>query len=541
MNSIKIIFTFVLSAYVFHVQAQEIEPEVFIKKKNTQKIELPQANRNYDKINFELQQPATKPLEYQPEEVAVDVPKLPTKVNVAMDNKRPSLPKLYGNYVKVGFGNYNTPYLEGFFNNKRSENLSYGVHLRHLSSANGPVKYSGVSENKAKAYVKYFTKTFEFNSGLSYERDRLNFYGFNQALPVERDTLKQVFNTIAFNAGIKGLNKDSKFNYDTRFSYYNFRDHYNAKEDEFLTSFYGGFRIDSEKMIRTDAVLSISNYKDSAKFNRNYFQIKPALFYDLGKYKITGGFNVAYSSDTVNTSKLHLYPRVHVDVELIENKVAAFAGLHGELEKNTFRSFASQNPFLQPDLLLLHSNKALEFYTGIHGNHNGLNFKAKLAYANYKNLFFFNNSKRDSSAFEILYDRAPSVLNLEGDVSYDVAETFRLGLNLNYYNYSMSTLEKAWHRPGFTTSFTVCYNLKQKIYINTNIYYLSGLTGKNYISNREVKLDGILDANLKIEYNISNVFSAYLEFNNILSKKYQRYLYYPVKGINVIGGISYSF
>jgi hypothetical protein len=191
---------------------------------------------------------------------------------------------------------------------------------------------------------------------------------------------------------------------------------------------------------------------------------------------------------------------------------------------------------------LFHSNKSMELYAGAKGNLAGFNYKACISYANYRNLYFFNNSLTDSSQFTVLYDpKNTTVLNLGADLSYDVAETFRIGLNTNFYNYNMGSLEKPFHRPGFTTSFLATYNLYKKIYFNMDIYYLSGLTGKNFISGEVVDLKGIFDMNLKADYKFSNVFSAFLEVNNILSKKYQRFLYYPVKGINVLGGISYSF
>lgn len=542
MNKFVFFITLIFTLSIFNfVKAQEIAPEVFRTIKDA-KIVIPPASRNFEKINFDYMQLPAAPQEYKTEDVAINVPELTTKIRVVTITP-PPLPKLYGNYVKGGFGNYTTPYLEAFLNNKRSENLSYGLHLKHFSSKNGPVKFSGFSENKANAYLKYFTKKFQFNSSLHYDRDRFNYYGFNQALPVENDTLKRVFNTFALKAGIKNLNQDSKLSYDTRFAYYNFRDNFKAREDEYLGSFAGGYKLDDDKLIRVDADLSISKYKDSSETNRGFFQIKPALVYTFGKYKFTGGFNAAYTTDTVNTAKFHLYPRFNVDIELFENTLIAFGGIEGEMQKNTLRSFTRENPFLQPDVFLLHSNKSLEVYAGVKGNYSGVNYKARMGYSNYKNLYFFNNSPTDSSKFSILYDRNTTVLNLGGNLSYEVAETFRVGLNLDYFNYNTGSLEveKPWHRPNFVSSLSASYNLYKKIYINTDIYYISGLTGKNYISGKEVKLDGIVDLNLKVDYKFSSAFSAFLELNNILSKKYQRYLYYPVKGINVIGGIAYSF
>jgi hypothetical protein len=215
------------------------------------------------------------------------------------------------------------------------------------------------------------------------------------------------------------------------------------------------------------------------------------------------------------------------------------------------RSFTYQNPYLQSNVPLAHTNKAFEIYAGVKGSSNGWNYRVKADFSDYRFFYMFNNSFTDSSKFTVLYNLTTAVVNLGGALSYEVTETFRFGVNLDYYNYTSSSFDKnkytnstsnkSYHRPNFVGTLSGTYNLYKKIFFNADIYYLSGLTGKNFISDKEVKLNSIVDANLKVNYKFSNVFSAFLELNNILSQKYQRYLYYPVKGINVIGGIAYSF
>ncbi|MBX9853675.1 MAG: hypothetical protein K2X86_18175 [Cytophagaceae bacterium] len=534
----KLICTLIVFTCSLSVFAQ-IDDNTFIHVTN-KKIDLPEGNRNFEKITEQPSEMPGKPQEYQTEDVELAVPKLTTKIDIVRI-KPPTLAKLYGNYVKAGFGNYTTPYLEAFLNNKRSENLAYGLHVKHFSSQNGPVKFSGLSQNGIDAYVRYFSKKNEIYSIISYNRERYNFYGFDHSITAEDDTLKQLFNTIAFHGGVKSLPSDSKLNYNFSFSYFNFSDHFKAKEDEYLPKLSLGYKIDSEKSIITDAVVSVSNKQDSLSLGRIYFQMRPAFVYTKDIFKITGGINLAYTNDTL-ISGVHLYPRIKGEFTAVENVLTFYAGMDGGLEKNTLRSFIAQTPYLQPNVPVYHSNKPVELFAGLRGNLTGLDYKAELNHMTYKNLFFFNNSVQDSSRFTALYDFGnTTVLNLKTELAYEVSDRFRTGLNLNYFKYNTGALEKPWHRPNFTASLIGTYNLHKKIYIETDIYYISGLMGKNYISGKEYKLDNIFDLNLKVDYRFSNVFSAFLEVNNILSQKYQRYLYYPVKGINVIGGITYSF
>jgi hypothetical protein len=544
MNNLKLILIFIgilLSCFSNVYGQGNVDSEVIIVTSESKKIELPQANRNFEKVRIEEPKQNTVPQTYITENVMLNLPRLETKIKIN-SIKPPGQGMLYGNYVKAGFGNYTTPYLEGFFNSKRSDNLLYGAHVKHFSSANGPVANSGFSDNKADVYGRYFGDKFTLKGNLNYSRNRYNFYGYNKEQPINKDSLKQVFNIFSVLAGIENQKKNSKLNYDFNFGYYHFMDHYKARESEFLVTGASRFKISDDKFITTTSMASVSSRTDSATIGRKFYQVKPAFNIIIDKLTPRTGINVAYTDDPGN--KFHVYPSVNADYVVMPNRITAFAGIDGEMQKNVLRTFINQNPYLKSNVELLHTNKTFELYAGTKGNIAGkLNYKARAAYLTYKNLYFFNNSVADTSKFDILYAKGPSaVVNLTGELSYELTQRFRISTVSNYYKYSISpdTL-KPWHRPNFTSSVIATYNLRDKIFFNLDFYYISGLSGKNYKTNHEIKLNDIVDLNFKVDYRVSKAFSTFLEFNNILGKKYQRYLYYPVKSINILAGLTYSF
>lgn len=511
------------------------------------KIDLPQANRNFEKINNVQPLQPHKPLEYKTQEIELLLPRMDTKVKV-VTTKVPDLAKLYGNYVKIGFGNYTTPYLEAFANNKRSEKYSYGMHLKHFSSKNGPVDNSGFSENQFDVYGNYFGKRTVLRANAGYLRNRYNFYGYDQRRePVaEGDSLKQVFHTLFATVGIENKNKQDKINYNTDLNYYHFSTFTGAREQEVFWNLKSDYWLASDKTILVNAGLSYSNRSDSSAISRILFSIKPALQYKVNdQFNVIGGFNIAYANDTISGyPKFHLYPRINAEYKLVEHKVIAFAGLDGDMQKNTLRTLSRENPYLGADVALFHTNKTFDLYGGIKGGlKGGLSYKIKVGTANYKYLYFFNNNNPDTSRFTVLYNKnTVNLLSLSGELGYEMNNRLRLGLTAGYFKYTMNdTITSAWHRPDFTGSVLATYNLSQKIYFNADFYYIGGLKGRNYVSGQEVTLKGITDLNVKIDYLFSKSFSAFVEVNNILSQKYQRYLYYPVKGINVLAGLTYSF
>jgi hypothetical protein len=543
------LFSFVLAMAIASVSYGQDDDNLKVEKifTKTARIELNTANRNFEKINNIQPNQPHAPLEYKVQDLELLLPKLDTKVKVAPLDDKKVMTKLYGDYLKVGFGNYTTPYLEAFANNKRSEKYLYGAHVKHFSSKNGPVRNSGQSENLAEVYGKYIGKNTVLRGKVGYQRNRYNFYGYDHVREpnADKDTLKQIFNTISISAGIENKNKLDRLNYNTDLNYYNFTTYRNANEREILWNLKTDYAVDGEKKILLDAGLSVSKRSDSSTVNRTLFTVKPAFQYTYSKDLIlTGGFNIAYANDTIaNYAKLHVYPRVNVEYKVVENKLIAFAGLDGDMQKNTLRTFSRENPYLDSNIPLFHTNKTSDLYIGAKGGlKGGVSYKIKVSTANYKYLYFFNNAVTDTSRFSVLYDKGTvNVINLGGELGYELSNRFRLALAGTYYKYNLTYVEKAWHRPDFTGSVLATYNLNQKVYFNADFYYIGGLRGKNYLSGQEVKLNGIADLNLKIDYLFSKQFSAFIEANNILSQKYQRYLYYSNKGINVLAGLTYSF
>lgn len=506
------------------------------------KIEIPAVTRQYEKIKVEPPKGESPTLEYEFKEVPVALTGLDLKIKVHSLQPDPLKP-LYGNYFKAGFGNYVTPYLEGHVTSKRSNKNMYGLHFRHLSSRNGPVENSGFSNNQISLYGKYFMNNAALDGRLAYERMRHNFYGYNQELisEVGDDTIRQVYNILSARGGIRSTNLRSNFSYKMHLNYYLLDDRFEAREHEIYPEFKTSYWLADDKEIEVDGIYSYSTRRDSNTVGRHFFQLKPVFVYRKDKYTVRAGFNTAYTNDTVG-NKFHLYPRLQVDAELIKDELVAFGGIEGEMQKNTLRSFVRENPWLAADVPLRHTNKAFEIFGGVKGNvFERLNYKARLAYQNYRNLWFIVNSPEDTSRFTIEYENGnATVLAANASASYDLIEKLRVGLDATFYSYGLSNVQEAWHRPSFEGSLFASYNLYKKIFFNTEIYYLSGITGRNS-AGEAVDLPGIADLNVKADYRFSPKFSAFLEVNNILAKKYQRYLYYPVQGFNVLGGITYTF
>jgi hypothetical protein len=552
MNTLKnvslIVITLFISttatiAQVNRDESGEIEDAEIIIEKN-KALELPEANRNFEKITAPVRQPDPVLQDYQYIDRNVRLPDLNPKFRVLQMAVEPPK-KLAGNYIKAGLGNYLTTYLDGYFNSTRNSDYSYGLRIKHLASGSGPVdkQNSGSSENMIGVHGRYFTDALTAGAALEYTRERYNYYGYNQNKEVDREDIKQVYNTIAIKTNFVNSNSKSPLDYRLDVNLFNLSDAYSAKEFELGGQFKGSYKISDNLSALLNTDLFFTRRADSAAITRNFFRLKPAVQYKADALTLTAGLNFVYENDTtIDQSNIHIYPALQGEYVLFET-FTLFAGFEGDMQRTTLRQFVKENPFLGQNIPLFHTNKSRDLYAGIKGDiGGGLAFATRVGFASYKNLYFFVNGNPDTSRFAIQYERDfTNVLNFIGELSYTYAEKFKLNLKADVAHYSRQSKEEAWHRPLLTTTLLGSYNFNNKLFLNTEIYYLGGIKARNFVSNETVDLDPILDLNIKADYLFFDKFSAFLSFNNLLSSKYQRYLYYPSRGLNILAGLTYTF
>lgn len=518
------------------------DAQVIIEK--DRKLELPQAVRNYEKVPPLPVPEGTEVLTYNFQNFHLNPGVVEPRIRVFTIKEDP-LEKLYGNFVKAGIGNYLTPYLEVYSYNKRNDQFSAGAHFRHLSSIHGPVdkRNSGVSDNMLAFSGKYFTEPVTFSGKAQYRRNKVYFYGYNPEVEVLRDTIKQVFNQVELTAGVKDNFEDAltSFNLNTRFNLLN--DRFDARE--LLFSLDGN--LDFEISDQLDAVLNIdlllSNRKDDGSLSRNLFKLNPTFRYQTEQLQIEGGFNVVFNNDTLaNATQLNFYPVVNASYKLVEEAVV-YAGIGGDVEAVTFESLVDENPWVDRQIPLLHTNKTFELYGGLKGNLAGkLAYDAGFSLGTYRNMHFFANSARDTTRFSVLYDNGTTTLfNFFGEVNFLHKENLKLGFRGDLFSYNTDQVAEAWHLPNFKIAANGFYNLYNKITFSSQLYFLGGLEGYMIPTERSFELEDIVDFNLKIDYLFSPRFSVFLSFENMFGNNYQRYLNYPSRGLLVMGGLSYTF
>ena len=524
--------------------AQDLEEQVIVVDKE-RKLELPEAARNLEKINVPPREQEITPQQYSFRDLRPGMNPVVIQPKARTMPEEP-LDKLYGNYLRVGGGNYAHSYVEGIVSQKRSKDTDYGLQLKHNAFGSGPVDNSGQSHNSLRAWGSQDRKKSIIGGQAYYQRERYNFYGYDQErfTDIDEDSIKQIFNQFGVALRLASNDDRSNLTYKTGLTYDYISSELENAESSVGLNINTRYELAKDRHIHADAEIVYANFSDSANsVGRTLAQLTGTYELTFDKFKANLGGRVAVDNDTINSSGFHLYPMARIEYYLVPERFTLLAGIDGRMQPRTYRSFVNENPFLVASPLLAHTNQKLNLYAGVAGTiTSGLTGRVKVASIQYENLPLYINGFTDSSRFNIAYDTARvSVFESTLELAYQKSKVFQSGLALTLNNYSMGAAEKPWHLPTFTAEVWGRYVHREKIGVGIKVHHLSGIEALDPNTFEARALDAITDVDLMFDYRFSKRISAFIEIDNILSQELPRYLYYPSRGLAAMGGVSFAF
>lgn len=533
-----------------YAQRGEIESQTYeiLKEKS---IEFPKADRLLDKVQPASSKSEDSKVNYRFNDVkmAAGSPTIVPAVAVSSDEKeRTELPEPLNNYIKLGAGNFGRFLGETFISSRTSEDIVATGELKHLSASSGPVdgKNSANSNTLVRLGAKYLGASFKVDGDVEYERKKYYFYGYQrpaEGVSVDRDTIRQTLNRFGVRLGLENTEPNSLIDYKVVTMLHSIKDRYSSSEVDWGTNLQTSLPVTENIYAIFDADAYVSQRVDLDKtFNRNLFRVRPSFRYADDLFSLTVGLNVVNETDNgLDVNRTRAFPVVAIDLSPIPG-LHVKAGYNGDIVRNTLRSFLSENQWLGSNLLVANTIKNSDIYAGVKGEADGLNYEAKVAFTNYRNFYFFNNSLADTTRFSAIYDSGKTnVLTISGEAGYQFGDLFNTSVKASFNDYGVSNVEEPWHRPRFSFSWFNALTISKKLFITSELYTLGGIKGVNFRSGEIRKLKPIADLNLKIDYLLTRNFSAFVNINNIFGREYERYMNYRQQGLNFVGGLSFSF
>lgn len=521
------------------IEAVEIE---IVKEKQ---IVLPKANRNFEKVPPRPTEPIKPEITYQFTNLQIATPDFTPSIR-PLRLKQEDISKIYGNYISAGFGNYVSPYLDGHITNKRDKEKFYGLKLFHHSFGTGPVdeKNSGSGNTQLRLYGDIFGRNASVGGFVNYEHIGTHFYGYTPNTDINRDLIRQSYSIVSLGGNVRNTTV-SEFNYALKGSFSYLADRFDARESEVAVGFTGDYALSKAGKLLINSDYFLITRKDElieAK-PRHIFKVGGGYqFSPIENLSVTAAARIVLDNDTLGTNKsFHIYPDFKASYDIAES-VEVYASLSGDVDKVSLHTLAHENAWLNSNIGVYNTNRSIEFLSGLRGRLDKLSFGGGFAFANLKNLYFYQNDAADTTKFVTVYDTGNTKrTNLFAEVGFVHAEAVRIGARVDYFGYATDTQPEAWHRPKYRISVNSSFNIYSKLLLQVDLATQGGAKALNVNSNTIITLDPALDLNAKVSYLFSKQFSVFVKGSNLLSNDYQLYLNYPVRGLQVMGGVTWVF
>jgi len=493
--------------------------------------------------------------------------------------------KLYPNYASVGFGNYLTANAELFINYDIDNYQYVGGMIQHKSSQGGiknVILNDAYMQNNATVFYGYERTDTKYNANLSFKNEGYNWYG----IPLENPNFNSSSITNINPLHIyTGINFDGEVAVtDTFFDkltlqYNSFKDNYESTENQFVIRPIFNFDFGKTK-VKTIVTIDYLNNT----FLNSYQTIVPTTGTDYSNQKSTliasicpsfiylnddlsveVGAETTFLSrikstyngmDTNTGNKFFIYPKVSASYNVVGNSMIAFGGVEGKLVQNTYANFVNENKFLSPTQIIDPTNQQFDAFVGLQGkltNTLGYTIKASFASVNNMPLFKSNvyvlapvNNYSIGNSYSVVYDDVKSV-QYSGELKADINKDISLQLQATVSDYKTTFEAKAWNKPILEASFMANFNITQKWFAGTQLFYV----GERFDAFTDTSLspfpisvqtlNAYFDINLQIGYKYNERITAFLKGNNLANQSYEKWLNYPVQGAQILLGGSYKF
>ncbi len=467
--------------------------------------------------------------------------------------------QLMNNYVKGGVGNLGTLLAEAYVGMDRDQALQTAAFFRHFSQE-GKLNKQNENRQQLSLYGRSIGDKATLNGRLNYQRHGLFFYGIDEENPqLNPDPERQVFNLIELEGeAIKRFSEaNDAFSYAAKANVYFFSDKFQAKENMLSLQGYLNKKMDLFNL-GVAAAAEIGKTRNSLNsYSNHLIRLNPYIALKAKGVDITAG--IQFVQEFGEASKSRIYPAITADFALIPDFLHVFGELKGDVKRNTLRDFAADNPFLDQHIHLQNTVEKLSVTGGIKGTGGpGFGYKAKIYSKQIVDMPLYVNSFTSFNKFDVLYDfGTTNLFGLEGELSVQVSDNLKWTGKLTIEDYKPASEVKSYYKPQLRIQSNLLYHIDKKWSINASLYAQDDVKAKVYIANplvhgfypalpdetgeHMVNVKGFMELGAGAQYKINNKFGAFVQANNLLNTKYSRFLHYQMYGMNVYGGISYSF
>lgn len=472
----------------------------------------------------------------KPLTVAYDAPKL-RPIAIKAGKKE----ETYNGYLKAGGGVPTSFYGEAGYGLSANKQFDGKVWLKHHQlSADRAVENQKFSNTDFLLSGNYFmSQNMAVEGKIGYGYDRYHFYGYDRdSLDFDPEAVRQDYKLLDIGGRVYNSERsESDLNFSVAPKFYLLTDYYSNKELGFDLNLTAAKWFAEKHPLRLTIRTDLTKFEDTVvqKLNNIYLQPSFTFHADFMKLKIGGNF-------ASNRDVFSIFPDAEITLRVFGDGIQIFAGAGGDLRKNTFRSMTEYNPFVQIRESRLRNTKYANYFGGVKGNIGWLDYNGQVSFANAKDLALFQPTfdARGVTRFKTVYDTV-KIFSLQGTVKVSPIKDLVLLGTLSQSVFELNNELAAWGLPELEGNFSGIYTLLDgKASVKAALYVA------DRISRRDESLrpgkDGVLfDLNFGGTFRFNDNIGAFLDVNNLLNNRRERWYRYPIVGTNFLAGITARF
>ncbi len=447
-------------------------------------------------------------------------------------------------YIKLGFGNFSSPYVEtglAFGDGRKTMGL---VHAKY-QSAKGNLPFQEYNKLGVDVGGTFQLKKNHQLSGKVYFSNQTQYqYGFSPAnSAITKDDIRQRFTTVGFDGVLKNLSSNAQgIQYQPTIKFNVFSANNQSNEINLLLKTPLQKKLNEKLTLQFDATADITSYNtstipNSIRINNNLWYVLANGKYTNEKFTITAGLMPSWDN-----KQFKLLPHVTADVIVDKQKMVAQFGWIGYFQKNSYQQLTIINPFIDP-VTAQANTRIVEQFAGLKGSlTKHFTYNAKLSFVQMKNAILFNNNYFfPAQNFKALVSPQVQAIRLKGELGYSIQEKFAVLAAATYNQFTkVEGFDKAYGLVPLELNGSFRWKVLKDVQLKSDVLFMSGNAfTDNTTSTGKVK--PAIDVNIGTEFLVMPKLNAWLQFNNLLNNKYQRWNQYEVLGFQVLAGVVYSF
>lgn len=443
-------------------------------------------------------------------------------------------------YVKLGYGNLRNPYagIAMQFGKK----LPLRLYADHRSAKGDlPFQAYAITTGKFSWQLPDRTKG-EWITTLSGERQAFNKYGFDVTRPVPPlDSIRQVFHQVGLLFAYRRIEPtpsgfyvepslDGKLSGDRM-----------GNQDlsaQFLLPIRYAFN--DQLSIRVEGMAHWGRITGNGRspIDQSVYSLNPSVRYDRTSWSAQVGIRPSWDKNGVR-----MYPDAQFQYVPSGKPWSLLAKWSGVLQRTGYRDLYAVNPWLWFPADWRNRGEVDRSIRWQYDRRVNWTYQLQAGYATIQNAFLFINDTTlagDGRSFQVVYADHMQNLYAQAGLSFRAADRWLIRGEARWNNYhAIEGQAEPWGLLPVEWKLNGMYNWPKRIRLQADIYswfapYYLTKTGK------PSRTDGAIDVNLGAEMPVTKTIRAWLQFNNLLNRSYQRWQQYPVYGFHFVGGVVFS-